>query len=50
MLTMQGKLNHLGLDKSPAKNTAGDGLWKRDNDFFILKMFLTKTTTAYYMV
>lgn len=34
MLVMQGKLNHLGLDKSPAKSTAGDGLRERDNDFF----------------
>jgi len=25
MLAMQGKLNHLGLDKSPAKSTVGDG-------------------------
>jgi len=29
-----GKLNHLGLDKSPAKSTAGDGLRERDNLFF----------------
>jgi len=34
MLAMQGKLNHLGLDKSPAKSTAGDGLRERDNEFF----------------
>lgn len=34
MLAMQGKLNHLGLEKSPAKSTAGDGLRERDNDFF----------------
>ena len=34
MLAMQGKLNHLGLDKSPAKSTAGDGLRERDNDFY----------------
>ena len=34
MLAMQGKLNHLGLDKSPAKSTAGDGLRERDDDFF----------------
>jgi hypothetical protein len=26
MLAMQGKLNHLGLDTSPAKSTAGDEL------------------------
>jgi hypothetical protein len=34
MLAMQGKLNHLGLDKSPAKSTASDGLRERDNEFF----------------
>jgi len=34
MLAMQGKLNHLGLDKSSAKSTAGDGLRQRDNEFF----------------
>lgn len=34
MLAMQGKLNHLGLNSSPAKSTAGDGLRERDNNFF----------------
>jgi hypothetical protein len=34
MLAMQGKLNHLGLNCSPAKSTAGDGLRERGNDFF----------------
>lgn len=34
MLAMQGKLNHLGLNSSPAKSTAGDGLRERDNEFF----------------
>jgi hypothetical protein len=34
MMAMQGKLNHLGLEKSPAKSTAGDGLRERGNDFF----------------
>ena len=34
MQALTGKLNHLGLDKSPAKSTAGDGLRGRDNDFF----------------
>jgi len=29
-----GKLNHLGLDKAPAKSTASDGLRNRDNRFF----------------
>ena len=31
---MSGKLNHLGLTKSPAKSSAGDGLRNRDNAFF----------------
>ena len=31
---MSGKLNHLGLDKSPAKSSAGDGLRNRKADFF----------------
>jgi len=34
MMSMQGKLNHLGLSTSPAKSTAGDGLRNRDNIFF----------------
>ena len=34
MMSMQGKLNHLGLTSSPAKSTAGDGLRNRDNEFF----------------
>ncbi|PWI46290.1 transposase [Candidatus Heimdallarchaeota archaeon B3_Heim] len=29
-----GKLNHLGLEKAPAKSTACDGLRKRNNIFF----------------
>ncbi len=29
-----GKLNHLGLEKAPAKSTASDGLRNRDNRFF----------------
>jgi hypothetical protein len=29
-----GKLNHLGLEKEPAKSTASDGLRNRDNRFF----------------
>ncbi|MBD3272802.1 IS4 family transposase [Candidatus Dependentiae bacterium] len=29
-----GKLNHLGLDKAPAKSTASDGLRNRSNKFF----------------
>ena len=31
MQAMAGKLNHLGMEKSPAKSTAGDGLRGRDN-------------------
>jgi len=31
---MQGKLSHLGLEKSPAKSSAGDGLRNRDSAFF----------------
>lgn len=31
---MDGKLNHLGLDKAPAKSTACDGLRNRNSKFF----------------
>lgn len=31
---MSGKLNHLNLEKAPAKSSAGDGLRNRDNGFF----------------
>ncbi len=31
---MGGKLNHLGLDKAPAKSTACDGLRNRESKFF----------------
>ena len=34
MQALTGKLNHLGLEKSPAKSTAGDGLRERSNEFF----------------
>ena len=34
MRALEGKLNHLGLEASPAKSTAGDGLRERDNGFF----------------
>ena len=34
MQGLEGKLNHLGLNSSPAKSTAGDGLRERDNEFF----------------
>lgn len=45
---MSGKLNHLGLDKSPAKSTAGDGLRNRDNSFFeTLYYSLTKRYSSF---
>ena len=31
---MSGKLNHLGLSKSPAKSSAGDGLRNHKANFF----------------
>lgn len=34
MRGLEGKLNYLGMDKSPAKSTAGDGLRGRDESFF----------------
>lgn len=34
MQCLQGKLNHLGMEKSPAKSTAGDALRNRSNEFF----------------
>lgn len=34
MRGLAGKLNHLGMGRSPAKSTAGDGLRGRDNEFF----------------
>jgi len=34
MQALQGKLNHLGVDSSPAKSTIGDGLRNRDEAFF----------------
>ena len=40
MLAMQGKLNHLGLNYSPAKSTASVGLRERYNDFFKELYFL----------
>mgnify|MGYP001948681669 FL=1 len=33
MRALDGKLNHLGMAKSPAKSTAGDGLHNRDEAF-----------------
>lgn len=40
MQGLAGKLNHLGMDKSPAKSTAGDGLRGRDNEFFQAVYFM----------
>lgn len=40
MQALTGKLNHLGLEKSPAKSTAGDGLRERDNEFFKAVYFM----------
>jgi hypothetical protein len=34
MQVLQGKLNYLGLDSSPAKSTAGEGLRVRNNELF----------------
>lgn len=34
MEALSGKLNHLGLQKAPAKSIAGDGLRNRDSRFF----------------
>lgn len=34
MRGLEGKLNYLGMDRSPAKSTAGDGLRGRDEAFF----------------
>jgi hypothetical protein len=40
MRALEGKLNYLGMDCSPAKSTAGDGLRERDNEFFRLLYFV----------
>jgi hypothetical protein len=34
MRALEGKLNYLGMDSSPAKSTAGDGLRDRNNELF----------------
>ncbi|MHB8338166.1 MAG: IS4 family transposase [Ignavibacteriaceae bacterium] len=34
MKALGGKLNHLGMEKAPAKSTASDGLRNRDSSFF----------------
>lgn len=40
MRALEGKLNHLGMDRSPAKSTAGDGLRNRDEAFFMDVYFM----------
>lgn len=40
MRALDGKLNHLGMEKSPAKSTAGDGLRNRDESFFMDVYFM----------
>jgi hypothetical protein len=40
MRALEGKLNYLGMDCSPAKSTAGDALRDRDNEFFKLLYFV----------
>lgn len=40
MQALQGKLNYFGMDSSPAKSTAGDGLRNRPNDFFMAFYFV----------
>lgn len=39
MRALGGKLNHLGMDCSPSKSTAGDALRDRDNELFKLYYF-----------
>ena len=39
MRALSGKLNYLGMDSSPAKSTAGDGLRDRDEELFRLFYF-----------
>lgn len=40
MQALQGNLNYLGMDRSPAKSTAGDGLRNRPNELFMDYYFL----------
>jgi len=40
MQGLAGKLNHLGMEKAPAKSTAGDGLRGRENSFFEAVYFM----------
>ena len=39
MRALGGKLNHLGMNVSPAKSTAGDALRNRDEELFRLYYF-----------
>jgi hypothetical protein len=39
MRALEGKLNYLGMDSSPAKSTAGDALRDRSNELFRLYYF-----------
>jgi hypothetical protein len=40
MQALAGKLNHFGMEKSPAKSTAGDGLRGREHEFFQAVYFM----------
>lgn len=40
MQALQGKLNYFGMDSSPAKSTAGDGLRNRSNEVFMKIYFM----------
>ena len=47
---LSGKLNHLGLEKAPAKSTASDGLRNRSNEFFEDLYFeLVKKYKSFYI-
>ena len=46
MRALGGKLNYLGMDSSPAKSTASDGLRDRDEELFRLFYF---SLTAYFL-
>jgi len=39
MRALAGKLNYLGMDRSPSKSTVGDALRDRDNELFMLYYF-----------
>src|SRR5699024_4389424 len=40
MRALEGTPNHFGMEKSPAKSTAGDGLRNRDESFFMDVYFM----------